>query len=544
MNTSPSVQKYIDEHGLTTDFLKEQGVTWTKDSIDIPIKDPEGNILFIKSRNLNHTPENGEPKYRNSTGSHAALFNFHAVRDKPNIVLCEGEIDSLKLTMEGIPSVSSTGGSQTFPKEWQELLKDKQLWIAYDNDPAGKEGTRKLLETFPQAKAITLPVKDICEYFATGVTRKEFVGLVNTAQTRQEWLVTNTPEDYALMSVKDYEDLEVATKPWLIDGVLYSEGFCFIYGVEGSGKSLITLSMAQAVACGTPWLDHFPTTKANVLFLDKENPQSIIKRRIAGFGITSKENNNMFWLKYPEKFQIGSEKGGYSDFALALVNTIANKKIGLIVFDSFIDFMVGNESTSGDTQRFFDAIKELYPQVAYLTIQHENKPSQGLFRSDSQRVRGSSNINAQAITMFRLEPVAKSHTELTLKQTKARDTEKLDKFMIRMNIKMDKDEKTAVSGFTYLGICEEQEGEDRGTETENLIMEMLNANGFHSVSRKEVLEMTKAKGITERTVDRTIKELVEDKIINRVLKGRESWYVLIKPIVMKSPEEVFDGGLL
>jgi 5S rRNA maturation endonuclease (ribonuclease M5) len=536
--------EYLKQHGISQETIDKFGLTWDANYLNIPVFDEEGNESFIKSRNLHHEEDPTQPKYKNSAGSHATLFNFHAVRDKPNIVLCEGEIDCMRLIQEGIPSVSSTGGSQTFPEEWKTLLKDKQLWIAYDSDTAGKEGTRKLLETFPQAKAINLPVKDICEYFATGVTRKEFVGLVNTAQTRQEWLTTNTPEDYSLMSIKDYEDLEVATKPWLIDGVLYSEGFCFIYGAEGSGKSLVTLSMAHAVATGTPWLNHFPTTKANVLFLDKENPQSIIKRRIAGFGITSKETNNMFWLKYPEKFQIGSEKGGYSDFALALVNTIANKKIGLIVFDSFIDFMVGNESASGDTQRFFDAIKELYPQVSYLTIQHENKPSQGLFRSDSQRVRGSSNINAQAITMFRLEPVAKSHTELTLKQTKARDTEKLDKFMIRMNIKMDKDEKTAVSGFTYLGICEEQDGEDRGTETENLIMEMLNANGFHSVSRKEVLEMTEAKGITERTVDRTIKELVEDKIINRILKGRESWYVLIKPIVMKSPEEVFDGGLL
>jgi 5S rRNA maturation endonuclease (ribonuclease M5) len=536
--------EYLKQHGISQETIDKFGLTWDANYLNIPIFDEEGNESFTKSRNLHHEEDPTQPKYKNSAGSHATLFNFHAVKDKPNIVLCEGEIDCMRLIQEGIPAVSSTGGSQTFPEEWQTLLKDKTIWICYDNDPAGKEGTKKLLTAFPQAKVINLPVKDVCEYFATGVTRKEFLGLVNTAQTKQEWESTNRPEDHAVMRIKSFEELKESQRPWLIDGILYSEGFCFIYGVEGSGKSLITLSMAHAVATGTPWLEHFPTTKTNVLFLDKENPQSIIKRRIAGFGITSKETDNMIWLKYPEKFQLGNEKGGYSAFALDLINIIAEEKIGLIVMDSFIDFMVGNESASGDTQRFFDAIKELYPQIAYLTIQHENKPSQGLFRNDSQRVRGSSNINAQAITMFRLEPVAKSHTELTLKQTKARDTVKLDKFMLRMNIKMDKDEKTAVSGFTYLGICEEQEGEDRGNEIEDLILEMLNADGFYTVSRKAVLEMTESRGITERAVDRSVKKLIEDKTINRILKGRESWYVLIKNKVTKTIEETFDGGLL
>jgi hypothetical protein len=281
--------------------------------------------------------------------------------------------------------------------------------------------------------------------------------------------------------------------------------------------------MAKAVAQGEPWLGKFKTAKTSVLFLDKENPHSITKRRIAGLGINSQDTPNIFWLKYPEKFCFSDSKGGYSDFAVSLTNIIANKQIGLIIFDSFVDFMIGNESSSGDTQAFFDSIRELYPRIAYISLHHENKPSQGVFRSDSQRLRGSSNINAQTVTMFRLEAVAKSKTEMTLKQTKSKDAQKLDKFMIRMNVKRNMDETTTVTGFTFIGNVQEgPEDETKSAEVEDIVMEMLSNAQF--VSRVQVRDQVVAKGYSERTADSVLKKMVERGQINPIRKGKEKWY--------------------
>lgn len=530
---------YLQEHNISEKTAQQFSLTWDENFLHIPVKDEEGKPLFIKNRNLNY-PENKEPKYKNSLNSHAALFNWDKIKDSPNILICEGEVDCMRLAQAGIPATTSTGGSQTFLKEWESHFIGKNVWVVYDNDTAGKNGTRGILELLTHARVVVLPegVKDVCEFFYKEHTKKELAQLLRTAPNKEEWETQNVPEDFAVISAKDFEEMQEDKTPWLIENVLYPEGFCFIYGAEGTGKSFLTLSMAQAVAKGTPWLDHFKTTQTNVLFLDKENPQSITKKRIAGLGINSTDTPNIYWLKYPEKYQLANDKGDCSNFAQALITTVANKKIGLIVFDSFVDFMVGNESSSGDTQLFFDAIRTLYPKIAYVTIHHENKPSQGVSRSESQRLRGSTNINAQTVTMFRVETVAKSTTDITLKQTKNRDSAKINKFMVRMQVKTNEDKSTTVAGFDYVGEIEDQ-NEEKNEEAENLIVEILNSNNG-SCGRKKIIEALAGEGISERTAVRAIKNMFEEKQIEKVRAGKEIWIVLKKPIAQN---EGFENGL-
>lgn len=442
-----TAEQYLAEHGISEEFALNYGVAFDDNYLNIPVKDEDGKLLFLKSRNLNHGEEgNTDPKYKNPAGSLTTLFNYHAVKDDPNIFLCEGEIDCLKLIEEGIPSVSSTGGAKTFKPEWLDLLKGKQVWICFDNDRAGKDATRALLDLMPHSKVLELPegVKDICEFFVMGGTKSDFKALPHF--TADEWIANHQPVEFDVYTAHDYETLEVTEHPWLIDRVLYSEGFCFIYGAEGTGKSYIALSMADAISKGEPWLGKFKTAKGNVLFLDKENPHSMIKKRLNGLGMTQK---NLYWLQRPEKFQFTDMQGNTSEFATSLTNMVIKNKIDLIILDSFVDFIAGSENSSEHTQIFFNQIRELFPRIAYLPLHHENKPSQGVSRSASQRLRGSSNINAQTFTMFRLEAVSK--TEMTLLQTKARDSLKLDKFMIRMEVKTLKDGSTTISGFTYMG---------------------------------------------------------------------------------------------
>jgi DNA primase len=66
--------------------------------------------------------------------------------------------------------VSSTGGANGFKEEWVELLKDKEIFLALDNDGAGAEGTVKLLKFFPEAKVCLFdaPVKDVTDFIIAG----------------------------------------------------------------------------------------------------------------------------------------------------------------------------------------------------------------------------------------------------------------------------------------------------------------------------------------------------------------------------------------
>jgi DNA primase len=519
-----TAQEYLKSHGITEEFALNQGLAWDENYINIPVKDEEGEILFIKSRNLHYQEEgNKDPKYKNTSGSHATLFNLHAVKESPNIVLCEGEIDCLRLIQEGIPSISSTGGAGTFREEWVDILKAKNnVYVCYDNDAPGIEGARKILSLIPNAKAIQLPegIKDVSEFFVSGEgkTKKDFLHLPSF--TLNEWNKAHRLPDYNLVSAKDIEKMNIPPHPWLIENVIYSEGFCFIYGAEGTGKSYLALSIAKAIATGLPWLDKFPSTKGNVLFLDKENPTSLTQRRIAGLGINQ---DNIYWLEYPEKFQLTDYDGNASPFALELSQIVKERDINLIIIDSFVDLVTGNENSSADTQAFFNAIRELFPNIAYLPLHHENKPSQGVARSDSQRLRGSTNINAQTFTMFRLEAVAGSKTEMTLKQTKARDSLKLDKFLIRMKIKTLPDSTTTVSGFEYIGEVNDTIDDSKLSSIKETIKQEIEDSGF--ISRKDVLEIGLNMGASRSTILRSLDDMMDAGEVTKERKGKEMVYI-------------------
>ncbi len=528
-----TAKKYLKEHGINKESIELFGITSDKNYLHIPIKDEDGEDLFIKSRNLNYTPDGEEPKYKNSAGSHATLFNLNSVMDESNIVLAEGEIDAIKLMQEGIPAISSTGGSGTFPEEFAEVLKDKKIWICYDNDPAGIKGVHAVLEYLPHARVMTLPKdsKDICDFFTSGHKLKEFIKLMKLAQSRIEWKASHIPEEHTLYSGDDIMNMEIKLLPWLIDSVVYEEGFCFIYGAENTGKSFLTLSMAQAIATGEPWLDTFDVpNKTNVLFLDKENPLSLTVKRVHHLGGVT---DNVHWLKYPHPFSLHDGKGGVSEFALDVAMLVEEKNIGLVIIDSFVDLMVGSANSAEDTQQFFSALKQIFPGVAFLVIHHENKPAQGTFRTSSQRVRGSSNINAQTETMFRIEAVAKSKTEMTLEQTKIRDEQKMDKFMIRMEIEPDphpeREGKTIVTGFEYVGIVISED--TKSTEAEELIKSALADSINASLSRQDLIAFASEGGISESTFNRVIKEMETEKTVVKSKKGRAVWFSLDDLIV-------------
>ena len=525
-----TAQNYLKQHGISKETAELYGLTWDKNYLYIPIEDAEGEELFIKSRNLNYTKNSKEPKYKNSQGSTAVLFNIQAIKDADSVVVAEGEGDTIKLMQEGIVAVSSTGGAGTFPAQFAETLKDKKVWICLDNDEAGIKGTHKALEHIPHARVIQLPIgiKDVSDFYVAGNNTKDFLKLMKLALTHSEWKLSHIPKEHNIIDGTQLDKMKFKDTEWLIEGILPTEGFCFIYGAEGTGKSFLTLSMAKAVATGTPWLDTFHTNKTDILFLDMENPLSLTAKRMRGLGGTPE---NMHWLEYPSNFSLHDGKGGASEFALNVATIVKEKHIGLIIIDSFVDLMVGNSNSAEDTQIFFTALKQLFPNVCFAVLHHENKPSQGTYRNSAQRLRGSSNINAQAFTMFRLEAVAKSKTDMTLEQTKARDELKLDKFLIKMNVQ-DKEEGkgTIVTGFEYMGVVLPEE--DQTDEAEEDITAAIAGSYGGSISRQELMRVVVTDGdISSATFNRVIRKMTDAKLVKKSKRGRAVWFDLSDPIV-------------
>ncbi len=531
-----TAKEYLEQHGISKEIADLYEITSNKNYLHIPIKDQKGNTLFINSRFLNYSKDSKESKYKNSKNSKATLFNLDTVSEDNQIILCEGEIDAIRLSQEGIPAISSTGGSSTFTQDFADQLSDKQILICYDNDLAGTKGIQNVLNLIPNAKIIKLPQnsKDVCEFFSL-YKSKDFFKLIEESITKTDWELISIPPEHQLINGKTLNNMKFESMPWLIDGILYNEGFCFIYGAEGIGKSFITLSMAKAVATGQPWMDTFNVSNTtNVLFLDLENPLSLTAKRMYGLGGAP---NNLYWLQYPSGFSLHNGNGGPSDFALNVRKLVQANNIGLIIIDSFVDLMVGNSNSAEDTQIFFSALRELFPSVAFLVLHHENKPSAGTYRNSGQRLRGSTNINAQTFTMFRLEAVPKSKTEMTLEQTKSRDEQKMDPFLVRMDVVPNKNKTgTIVTGFSYLGIIANNE-EKRLTESEDLIINALTEAYKSQMTRQGLLALARAGGLSESTFNRTLKNMENTNLIKKSKQGRSTLINLCDPIVNENEDQ-------
>ena len=158
------------------DYELGYGEFYGKSWVTIPVRDQNGNVLFMK---LRHDPfvQSDGPKYM-SSGGEAALFNIDALKDKPDqLIICEGELDCLVLRAYGIPAITSTAGARTFKDEWIEQLSFvRHLYVCYDNDEAGQQGADELIgklgEALPTASIlqIVLPSElgehgDITDYF-------------------------------------------------------------------------------------------------------------------------------------------------------------------------------------------------------------------------------------------------------------------------------------------------------------------------------------------------------------------------------------------
>src|SRR4030067_491979 len=140
-----------------------------------------GEVVNVKKRVLPpHTKE-----FRRWVGRDSILFNEKALAlPTDHIIITEGETDCISLYSAGLENVVGvpTGAKGLNPKWIQQLDKYQKVYIAYDNDQAGYEGTYILANRLGVERChyIQLPpgVKDINEYFQGGRTLEDFKKLM------------------------------------------------------------------------------------------------------------------------------------------------------------------------------------------------------------------------------------------------------------------------------------------------------------------------------------------------------------------------------
>jgi len=127
---------------LVEDIVKLNSGVGNTHRLTIPYRSGE-TIKGFKFRTIG----DHQPKYLNSTGLDrlGGFFNLLGVKGDKDIVIVEGELDSLHATARGVENVVATGGSSIASEQIKDAIKRgaKSLTLCFDKEPNKEEETVK-----------------------------------------------------------------------------------------------------------------------------------------------------------------------------------------------------------------------------------------------------------------------------------------------------------------------------------------------------------------------------------------------------------------
>ena len=116
----------------------------------VPVIDTRGDVVAFGSRVL----DKSEPKYMNSSetpvySKRRVLYGLNLAKKtkRPNIILCEGNLDIVTLHQAGFDNAVASMGTALTVEQTRLLSRfTKELVLCYDNDNAGKIATERALQ--------------------------------------------------------------------------------------------------------------------------------------------------------------------------------------------------------------------------------------------------------------------------------------------------------------------------------------------------------------------------------------------------------------
>jgi hypothetical protein len=150
----PLLQGLEKERGLNLETVKKYKLGWEGKSLCIPIR---GIEFFI---NVRKKSKDSLFSYGKGYG-YNQLFPLENLKKDP-IIIFEGEPDTLLANQLGLPGITFTLGASNFNDALLSCFENKEVYICYDIDKAGKEGAEQLSQALlnytRKVKIIHLPI--------------------------------------------------------------------------------------------------------------------------------------------------------------------------------------------------------------------------------------------------------------------------------------------------------------------------------------------------------------------------------------------------
>ena len=474
-----------------------------------------------------------------------------------HLLLVEGEADALLANQLGFPALTSTLGAGGWRRQnTLDLAGLPRLTLLYDRDEAGRKGAlaraRDLAGTIPDIRIASLPpgpAKDLTEWIVvSGATAADLARVIEEAERvggggpPAPSLGSNTERRHGLSSLTpapqnwgggasspsptrkplperliDLADVPAppAELPFLW-GAFLNEGVShWMTGRTGLGKSTFAFNLACALAEGrTLW--GIECRPRRILYVDMESGdigrslkvQRLYKDRPRPLG-------KLLFVREPIRLP---------DESAALVAYLDTEKFDLVIFDTARRvFAVKDENDNAEVyNRIIPTLDALKVRgVATLTMGHPPKNG-GLGARGAGAQEDAGDVNL-LLTMHRGE-VTDADGIIALSITKNRLLGLGQPPLYLKRIGHDQFERVDASSVPPAeDVPEKQSPRDRCRQA---VLALLESNGGKAVAYKDVVNGVAAQGLAYATINRALKDLLDEK---EVVQAKSGEYVLYDP---------------
>ena len=331
-------------------------------------------------------------------GTH--VYGWDWVKDDSELVLCEGELDALRLLQEGIPAFTITNGAGKWPDDPPDLT-GKIIYLCGDNDDAGRKMNADLpLDLYAagaqEVRIIALPSAvngfDVTDYFLEGGTAKGFMKLMGAAK-----LVTKPKPSRDLETAQDLLDNPEPPARWQIEGMIERGSLVTMAGKSKSRKSFMSLQLTQAVATGGYFLGR-KCEQGKALYVPLEDGRRRVQSRL----VTQQQNSENklndqtrqnIIFRYAEQWvPLNNPEGSRTIRAL-----IEQNELDLVIIDPFAAAKTGklDENMAGEVADILNELRGIAQATdcTIILVHHHHKLATGDAILD---MRGTSAIGAAA----------------------------------------------------------------------------------------------------------------------------------------------------
>ena len=281
---------------------------------------------------------------------------------------------------------------------------------------------------------------------------------------------------------------------WLVENIVRVGGITVFGGSAGTMKTFTGMYLSLCCANNIKFLEEFNVLPIRTLYIDEENGDIVIGNRlkslIKGMNLNNKGAENISFSIF------NNYKLDNSEVIIKLKYVIEKYQPQLIIFDSMVRCMEGEEDKSKDVRMIFDNLKEIFNEfgTSFILLHHTTKGQKGL-----NALRGSGDFAGMADVVLMFDKLKDGSIKATFEKNRHIDTSKLQNFNF---IPVSNEENNSIN-FKWLGL--NTESISKRDECMKQLIEFAKDKGSIGFTKLEAKTMLSSLGFSKSMCYETIK---------------------------------------